>query len=102
MVPRGDTWNRRGEGRYLITAACRRDGGHQGSLYGVLRCLRVMGARLVLEDGTARLEAGGVGHPYTIYRKMWPLPHAALLCELLALLADAAALDLLDVLWKMH
>ena len=65
-----------------------------------------MGARLVLEDGTAtsrpaepgraRLEAGGVGHAYTIYRKMWLLPHAAVMCELLALLADAAALDLLD------
>ncbi len=55
-----------------------------------------MSARLVLEGGTARLEAGGVGHAYTIYRKMWLLPHAALLCELLGLLGDAAALDLLD------
>ncbi len=82
--------------RYLITAACRRDGGHQGALYGALRCLRQMGARLVLEGGEARLEAGGVGHAYTIYRKMWLLPNPALMSELLGLLADAAALDLLD------
>ena len=82
--------------RYLITAACRRDGGHQGGLYGALRCLRQMGARLVLEEGTARLEAGGVGHAYAIYRKMWLLPHAAVMCELLGLLADVAALELLD------
>ena len=74
--------------RYLITAACRRDGGHQGALYGALRCLRQMGARLVL--------AGGVGYADTIYRKMWLLPHAVVMCELLGLLADAAALDLLD------
>ena len=25
--------------RFLITAACRRDGGHQGGLDGALRCL---------------------------------------------------------------
>ncbi len=55
-----------------------------------------MGARLVLEDGTARLEAGRVGHASTIYRRMWLLPHAPLMCELLGLPADAVALDLLD------
>ncbi len=26
--------------RSLITAACQRDGGYQGGLYGALRCLR--------------------------------------------------------------
>ena len=37
-----------------------------------------------------------MGYAYTIYRTMWLLPHAAVMGELLGLLADVAALDLLD------
>ena len=89
LDPRPDLIDDHREWTALLATQYARDGNDQRGLYGVLLGFRAEGARLVLDRGRLRLEAGEIGdleHP--LLRNLWLLPRRDELTRLLAVVAQ--------------
>jgi len=86
--PRPDLVGDSREWTALLATQYARDGNDQHGLFGVLHGLRCEGARLVLDRGRLRLEAGEIGDAYPLLRNLWLLPRRDELTTLLASVAQ--------------
>jgi hypothetical protein len=75
----------------LLSIQYERDGTNPHGLYGTLHGLRCEGARLVLNRGRLRLDAGEIGDEYPLLRNLWLLPRRDELTTLLAAVAQRLA-----------
>jgi hypothetical protein len=87
LDPRPDLVDDHSEWTALLATQFGRDADDQHGLYGVLHGLRCEGARLVLDRGRLRLEAGELGNQYPLLRNLWLLPRRDELTRLLAAVA---------------
>jgi hypothetical protein len=72
----------------LLATQYARDGANPHGLYGTLYGLRCEGARLVLDRGRLRLEAGELGDAYPLLRRVYLAPRRDELARLLAAVAQ--------------
>ena len=89
LDPRPDLTDDHREWACLLATQYERDGTNPHGLYGTLHGLRCEGARLVLDRGRLRLEAGEIGDlEYPLLRNLWLLPRRDELTALLAAVAQ--------------
>ena len=88
LDPRADLTDDTAEWTALLSTQYGRDADDPYGLYGVLLGLRAEGARLVLDRGRLRLEAGEIGDAYPLLRNLWLLPRRDELTTLLAAVAQ--------------
>ena len=88
LDPRADLIDDTAEWTALLATQYARDGTNPHGLYGLLLGLRCEGARLVLDRGRLRLEAGEIGDAYPALRNLWLVPRRDELTQLLAVVAQ--------------
>ncbi len=91
LDPRADLAADSREWECLLATQYARDGTNQYGLFGTLHGLRCEGARLVLDRGRLRLEAGEIGNDYPALRNLYLVPRGAELTRLLAAVAQRLA-----------
>jgi hypothetical protein len=89
--PRKDLTDDHREWECLLSTQHERDGTNPHGLYGTLHGLRCEGARLVLDRGRLRLEAGEIGNEYPLLRRVYLVPRRDELTRLLAAVAQRLA-----------